>query len=152
MFEFHLLDFKNVVELYYQYGVFKGIAHDEASEIDIANELLNHPSLVQVSLDGNFLGFFSMDHKDINGTPAVEAHAYFLPYSRKYAMKAIKSFTELLHEQYKYVITGVNDLPETKHVNRVLSILGYEEVDHVFNIGKRDGIEFARTFYIHIKE
>lgn len=128
---------------------FKNLVHDECTETDWINYLMNHPYLFQVSIGGEFAGLFMIDDLgEVCNIKTCEIHAFILPHMRRYSTQLLKSFAWFVFTESEFdaITTTVPD--HTKYVIKLLKSIGFVVLGNDKTQFKRNGQDINMSYLV----
>lgn len=132
--------------------VFDNLLHDDVSLpqlLDALDPLL----LLQIAVDGEFAGFFSLeDLGTYAGKRVVEVHAFILPHMRKYSLILLKEMRNFIfaNTSFSSIVTNVSDRYEATH--RFVKFVGFKDFLHRPDVVTYNGEQFGMHYLFLEKE
>lgn len=133
------------------YGTFERLLHDDTSVEEIWCNL-EDALLIQVSVDGEFAGFFSLEDVSILKRRVCEVHAFIVPKMRKYSLQIMKDFKNYLFDvsPFQSILTQTStSLPA---MDRVLKMVGFHYFDERKDTHSFNSVSYDSHFFFIDKE
>lgn len=132
-------------------GTFTGLIHDDICVGDIWDNL-EDALLVQVSVDGEFAGFLSLEDVSVLKRRVCEVHAYILPRMRKYSLRILKDFRNYIFLESNFVSICTQTSTHIPNMDRVLKMVGFKYFDERKETHSFNGIKYDSHFFFIDKE
>lgn len=137
----------DIIAVLLDHNVFEGVLHDGVCVEDVLAELDSH-LLVQVGVNGEFAGFFSLeDLGTFAGKRCVEVHAYLLPHMRKYSLMLLGQFRDFIFGTTSFDVIMTSAYSNLRHVHLLLKRVGFTDFTEREDVTTFNGVSVNQKHY-----
>jgi len=129
-------------------GVFDNLLTDGVIVEDVLDSLREESCLIQIAVDHQFAGFFSVeDMGTFCDRRVAQVHAYIMPSHRRYSLMLLREFRNWLFSNTSFSTIVTQTTSYLPYIDRVLRLVGFKQFDTRHATHQYNGVKYDSHYH-----